>query len=453
MDTLHMPRIVVGGATSGVGKTVITCGLIYGLRRRGYTVQPFKVGPDYIDPTYLGAVSENAAHNLDVWLMGAGGVTDEFVRHSGSDISVIEGVMGYYDGLEGSSNRASTHHVATILGARTILVLDASKTGRSIAAAAEGFARFHGRSRIAGVIINRVAGRRHAMLCTDALSALGIPVVGVIPRDAGVRLQSRHLGLVPATADNERRMIQRAAGIISEFVDIDMVVSIAQKAGPLRRPALVRAARPRCVMGVALDDSFNFYYASNLESLRRRGAAIRFFSPISDQSPPRCDGLYLGGGFPEVMPEQLAENRRMRDGVKKMAEGMAPVYAECGGLMYLTRSIRAGRKRHPMAGLIDAETIMTKRMTLNYTDAEIVSDCIISGPKRSVHGHEFHYSELASVPGDARFAYRLRRGVGIAGARDGIMQYNTLASYGHLFFGTDRFAENIVRACTAAARR
>ena len=454
---MQIPRIVLGGASSTVGKTIIACGIVHGLRKRGFSVQPFKVGPDYIDPTYLGAVSENPAHNLDAWLMGPAGVASEFVRHSKSDVSVIEGVMGYYDGLNGTTNRASTHHIATILSAKTILVLDASKTARSIAATALGFARFHSNSRIAGIIINRVASRRHEALCSEALANLRIPVVGMIPRDAEMQLESRHLGLVPATGSAQRHRIQKIAGRTAGFLDMDRIVSIAHSAGSLQPHPAPRPRPPRCVIAVALDDSFNFYYPANLEVLRRSGATLKFFSPISDRHLPRCDGIYLGGGFPEVMSEMLGKNATMRQDIKNRAQAMTPIYAECGGLMYLTKFIRTGRKKHPMVGFLDSQTAMTKKMTLAYTNAGIISDSIISDKNapgtRSIHGHEFHYSALSFVPHDTRFAYKLRTGTGIVDMKDGIIQENTLASYCHLFFGTHDFAKNMVRACIMSARR
>ena len=468
--------IVVAGAASGVGKTSVTCAVIYGLKRRGFSVQPFKVGPDYIDPGYLSSVSGNDTYNLDAWLMGTGGLRDQFVRHSRSDISVIEGVMGYYDGVSGDSNRASTHHVAAITGSRTILVLDAARAARSVAATALGFARLHRNHRISGVVLNRVGSEKHAKLCTDALQSLGTrspalaaatTVLGTIPRIRDLTFESRHLGLVPAGEQRGTRgKILKAAKGIAAHIDFDRVLRMAAGAGPpVKGAGSSRRPRPRprpeperrdrtCTVAVARDASFNFYYRANLDALRRRGAALRFFSPVSDERPPACDGLYIGGGFPEVLSGQLAKNSRMKRAIKAMAQDGMPVYAECGGLMYLTRSIHDGRKKHTMVGFLDADTRMTGKMRLNYTAARVLPGCaLLSGAKRRIHGHEFHYSELYDVPGDTRFAYDLETGHGISGKRDGIIQDGTLASYGHLFFDGTGFADGFVASCAAFSRR
>lgn len=451
----RIPRVVVSGTASGVGKTSVACAVIHGLRERGYSVQPFKAGPDYIDPGYLSSASGRAARNLDAWLMGARGLREEFVRSSGSDVSVVEGVMGYYDGFSGGDNRASTHHIATITRSETVVVLDAGGAARSVAAAALGFARFHRRSRISGVVLNRVGSRRHESLCREALRGVGIPVAGAVPRDPGFSLESRHLGLVPAGEAGRRmgRRMLRAARAISEFIDFDLVLGVAGRAPDLPEPAARPARRRRCSVAVALDDSFNFYYPANLESLRREGARIRYFSPVSDGRLPECDGVYLGGGFPEVLAPRLAENSAMRAAVRRASEGGAPLYAECGGLMYLTKSIRDGRRRHPMAGALDAETRMTGRVRLGYTKARVVSDCAVSRGGRRIRGHEFHYSELEGVPGDTRFAYDLEIGHGILDGRDGIVQGGTLASYGHLFLDGGGLSRTFVDNCASFSRR
>lgn len=451
---MKVPRIVLAGAASGVGKTSITCAIIYGLKRRGFSVQPFKAGPDYIDPSYLSSVSGNEAHNLDVWMMGVRGLRDQFLLHSGCDISVVEGVMGYYDGFSGGSNRASTYHVAATIKSNAILVLDAAKTARSIAATSLGFTRFHKKSRISGIILNKIGGKRHEKLCREALQSLGIPIVGIIPRNSGLSLDSRHLGLVPVAEDKRIRAgTLKIAKEISEYLDFDLILKMARDAEPLPKPKAVRSKRPRCTVAVALDGSFNFYYSANLDALRREGARIKFFSPVSDKKPPGCDGIYIGGGFPEVLSGQLSKNSQMRKAIKKAAEGGVPIYAECGGLMYLTRSIRDDAKRHAMAGVLDADTKMTKKMTLNYTRANVVSDCLLSRAPRRFHGHEFHYSELEDVPEDARFAYDLETGRGILQGKDGIMQENLLASYGHLFFDSKDFAAGFVSGCVRFSKR
>lgn len=443
----------MAGTSSGVGKTSVTCAIIYALKKQGYSIQPFKIGPDYIDPGYLSSVAEQDACNLDAWLMGEEHLLESFVCNSSSDISVVEGVMGYYDGFGGGTDYASTHHAACITKTPVVLILDASKAARSIAATAMGFATFHEDSRIAGVILNKVGSDRHEQACRTALEGAGISVLGSIPRDPALDMESRHLGLV-STLDRHtlHARISRVAQTISGYLDIDRMVQIAQDTSHL--PDMVRQeyAKPKTRIGVALDTSFNFYYRDNLEALRRRGAMLEFFSPVTDSEPPDCDGLYIGGGFPEVLGDRLAKNRPMQDGIRHMAEDGLPIYAECGGLMYLTRQITSDGKRHRMVGIFDAETEMTGQMTLGYTKGDIDVDTPVSAGRHSFHGHEFHYSRVISISPDSKFAYKMNIGRGIDGNRDGMIEHGTLASYGHLYFDSSDHAEAFVRNCVRYSR-
>lgn len=451
---MKIPRIVIAGATSGVGKTSITCSIIYGMRHRGYTVQPFKVGPDYIDPTYLSAISGNSARNLDSWIMGKKAVTRSFMKNSCSDISIIEGVMGFYDGFSGSSNFSSTHHIATILQAPVILILDASKTARSIAATALGFAKFHRNSRIVGLILNKLGSKKHEQMCKTALEPLKIPILGCMPKNPEIFLESRHLGLIPVIEQAEiKQRIKKTAKTLSAYLDIDKIISIAKQTEPLLQVSKESHEKTKVTIGVALDRSFNFYYYDNFDALKRQGARIEFFSPILDVSPPQCSGLYIGGGFPEVLGEPLAKNQSMKKSIKKLAEENMPIYGECGGLMYLTKSIDYANKKHQMVGLFDAQTSMEKKMILNYTKGNVISNCLIAKNSAKLFGHEFHYSELKSVSKDSKFAYDLSTGVGIQGKKDGLVEYNTLASYMHLYFDRSLHARNFVDNCIKYSRR
>ena len=453
MKKLKIPRLVLAGTTSGVGKTSITSAIIYGIKKSGYTVQPFKVGPDYIDPTYLSAISKNDTVNLDSWIMGKQELIKSFVRNSKSDVSVIEGVMGYYDGFSGDSNYSSTHHVATLLKSPAILVLDASKTARSIAATALGFTKFHKNSRIVGLVLNKIGSGKHEELCKKALEPLRIPILGSIPRSANL-LESRHLGLIPIKEQvSLKKKIEKIAKEISDSLSIDKIIKIAKGAQQLPNVSQKPKQKPRCTIAVALDSSFNFYYQDNLAALRREGARLKFFSPISGVKVPSCDGLYIGGGFPEVLANSLAKNQRMKKSVKKIAESFTPVYAECGGLMYLTKSIHDGSKNYSMVGLIDAQTMMTKKMILNYTKGGIGKACVISNGSGKLRGHEFHFSQLDSVPRDAKFAYSLDIGKGIKSGKDGLLIHNTLASYGHLYFDSANYARNFVSNCFRFSKR
>ena len=375
---MKIPRIIVSGTTSGVGKTAITCAIIHGIKKKGYTVQPFKVGPDYIDPSYLSTISKNSTKNLDVWLMGNQELIKSFIKNSRSDFSIIEGVMGYYDGFSGLSNFSSTHDVANILKTPVVLVVDASKTARSIGATVLGFQKFHRNSWITGVILNKLGSRKHELLCKQALQSLKVPVIGAIPKNTEFLLESRHLGLIPTLESKSTQdKIRFVAKKISDYIDIDKLISFGKKTGSLPKTKFIKNKKSKTTIGVALDNSFNFYYHDNLEALKREGAKIKFFSPILDKKI-NCDGLYIGGGFPEVLANSLQKNQKMKKIIKSLAESEIPIYAECGGLMYLTKSIDYKEKKHKMVGLFDAETKMTKKMTLNYTEGKIKSNCIIS---------------------------------------------------------------------------
>lgn len=451
---MKIPRIVIAGTASGIGKTSITTAIVYAMKKCGYTVQPFKVGPDYIDPSYLSAISGNGARNLDVWLMGKNGVVKSFVKNSNSSISIIEGVMGFYDGFSGTSNFASTHHVASILKSPVILVLDASKTARSIAATVLGYTKFHRNSNIIGLIINKVGSKKHELLCRQALEKSKTPILGIIPKNSDFILESRHLGLIPILEQSSlKKRLEKIAKKIAEHIDIKKIIEISKKTEELPKTIQTQLKKPKTTICVALDKSFNFYYHDNLDALKCEGARIKFFSPIYDSKLPTCDGLYIGGGFPEILSDLLERNQKMRKSIKSAAENNIPIYAECGGLMYLTRSISYGNKKHQMVGLFDAETRMDKKMKLNYTKGKISSNCLISPKSNTLQGHEFHYSEIDTSSSDSKFAYILSIGEGIKNKQDGLMEYNTLASYMHLYFEHSKYARNFVQTCIKFSKR
>jgi cobyrinic acid a,c-diamide synthase len=391
-------------------------------------------------------------------MMGKKGVLDCFASAcQDADVAVIEGVMGLYDGVSGKSDFASTAHVAKILDAPIVLVVDASKGARSIAAIILGFLHFDRKLRIGAIILNKVAGERHAKYITDALGdAVKVPVIGILYRNSKVQMQERHLGLVPALElkATKNQIISRTARYIAESVNLDKVLRLCSST-PLpdsrysaRRPAKARIA-------VALDESFNFYYADNLVALKRSGAKLVFFSPVKDEKlPDDVHGLMLGGGFPEVLADKLEKNRSIVGSIRRAVNEGMPVYAECGGLMYLTRSIsgyRGERKARKMAGIIDAETIMTGRLTLNYTDAHC-SGSIFGNTH--LRGHEFHYSSIRDLAGDSRFAYSMKKGNGITGNQDGlIINDNGLAAYMHLHFANRKLSDRIVLSSIKFSRR
>ena len=451
---MRIPRIVIAGATSGVGKTSITCSIIYALQKHGFSVQPFKVGPDYIDPGYLSSISKHETYNLDAWLMGDKQLLNSFISNSKSNVSVIEGVMGYYDGFGGDSNYASTHHVASLTKSPVVLVLDASKTSRSIAATALGFIKFHRNSRIVGIILNKIGSKKHELLCRNALEKTKIPIIGVIPKNPLLNMPSRHLGLISTIESKTlKKQIEKISKIISNNLDINQIIKIIKNSTQLSKKSKAVHKKVKTTIGVALDTSFNFYYQDNLEALRREGANLKFFSPIKNKKIPKCDGLYIGGGFPEILGDSLSKNQIMKESIKKLSEDNLPIYAECGGLMYMTKSISSQNKKYKMIGLFDAETKMTNKMRLNYTKGKIGSKNPITEKLHNFQGHEFDYSQLESVSSDSKFVYDLEIGEGIKKHQDGLIQDNTLASYGHLYFDSSDYAQIFVKNCVKSSRR
>jgi cobyrinic acid a,c-diamide synthase len=363
---LNTPKIVVAGATSGVGKTAITTAIMYALTKNGFHVQPFKIGPDFIDPSYHNLVTGRPSRNLDVWMMGKNGVLKCFNDSSqGADVAIIEGVMGLFDGLSGKDDYASTAQIAKMLDAPVILVIDAGKAARSIAAIALGFLHFDKKLKIAGFILNNVAGDKHAKFVLDAFACkVNVPIIGIVRRDKKITIEERYLGLVPALElEKKKRSIHQSAKYISEQIDIDKIKSLCK---PINRTKAIQKAFPdtRIRVAVALDESFNFYYADNFDALRKQHAELIFFSPVNDvELPENIHGIILGGGFPEILADKLEFNQAMIKSISKAATNGMPIYGECGGLMYLTRSIRRNnegkKKRQKMIGLIEADTFMS----------------------------------------------------------------------------------------------
>jgi cobyrinic acid a,c-diamide synthase len=307
-----------------------------------------------------------------------------------------------------------------------------------------GFAKFHHNSRIVGIILNKIGSKKHENLCRHALANLKVPILGSVLKNSE-SMESRHLGLIPVEEQKSlQNKIRKISREISDSLDIDKIIQVCKNVPQLPKVQPKKSKRPTITIAVALDSSFNFYYYDNLEALRREGAQIKFFSPINDKKIPRCDLIYIGGGFPEVLGNSLEKNSVMRKMIKRHAEDGMPIYAECGGLMYLTKSIRFGKKKYKMVGLFDAETQMTKKMTLNYTEGRINSTCLISTPAK-FHAHEFHYSKIQNLPRDAKMVYDLKIGEGIAGKKDALCEYNTLASYCHLYFDSAKYAAKLVQ--------
>ncbi|MFB7735698.1 cobyrinate a,c-diamide synthase [Streptomyces sp. NPDC056112] len=440
VTSLSVPRLVVAAPSSGSGKTTVATGLMAALTRRGLSVSPHKVGPDYIDPGYHALATGRAGRNLDAYLCGPELIGPLFLHGArGCGIAVVEGVMGLYDGAAGEGELASTAQVAKLLRAPVVLVVDASSQSRSVAALVHGFVTWDPEVRIGGVILNKVASDRHEALLREALDSVGVPVLGVLRRVEQVDTPSRHLGLVPVA---ERRAaavdaVAAMAAQVSGGCDLEALVALAHSAGPLSCAAWDAAEvllssggesspkRPR--VAVAGGSAFTFSYAEHAELLSAAGAEVVPFDPLRDERLPEgTRGLVVGGGFPEVYAAELSANEPLRGAVAEFALGGAPVAAECAGLLYLCRELDG----QPMCGVLDASARMTGRLTLGYRDAVAVSDSVLAGAGERMRGHEFHRTVVE--PGSGTGAAAPAWGVRVPERRvEGFVQRNVHASYLH----------------------
>jgi len=455
--SIEIPRVVVAGTSSGVGKTTATVALCRGLRARGLRVALFKCGPDYLDPTYHLRAAGAPSHNLDGWMMGREAVRATFQRASrGADVALIEGMMGLFDGASPASDEGSTAEIAKWLAAPVILVADAGGMARSLAALVAGFAGFDRDLRVAGVICNRVGGRGHLDLLHRALSAP--PIVGGLVAEPELAFPERHLGLTTAREGAVAESLFAAWGArAAEWIDLDSVLQIARDAplAPSSSSSSSPSSSPSCRIALALDDAFHFYYEDNLRRLETLGAELVPFSPVRDARLPDVDGLYLGGGYPELHAEALAANAPMREAVAAFALSGRPIYAECGGLMYLTRAIRTRDGRaHAMVGLIPCEAVMADGLqALGYVEVELCVDTLLGSAGTRFRGHQFRYSRLTELDGAVALAYSVRRPGSDAPLREGYrVGDNVLASYVHAHWASNpRVAEAFVASCRPVA--
>ncbi|WP_433238289.1 cobyrinate a,c-diamide synthase [Streptosporangium sp. CA-135522] len=470
-------RLVIAAPASGAGKTTVATGLMAAFTRRGTAVSPHKVGPDYIDPSYHALATGRPGRNLDPWLVGEELIAPLFLHGAaGADLAVIEGVMGLYDGA-GASEFASTAHVARLLDAPVVLVVDAAKQSRSVAALVHGFASYDTRLRFGGVILNRIGSARHEDICREALAESGVPVLGVIGRSDAVATPSRHLGLVPAA---ERRAqaaqaMDAVAALIAGSCDLDALVRLARSAPPLRArpwspgratpaPAPVSAsgdapaeaaavgtttvsavsAMPAAPdtpattrIAVAGGQAFTFGYTEQAELLTAAGAEVVPFDPLGDETLPEgVGGIVIGGGFPEVYAAELSANEPLR---RQVAAFDGPIAAECAGLLYLARDLDG----KPMCGVLDVKAQMTGRLTLGYRDAVAVRDSVLTREGERYRGHEFHRTAVEPVPRRPLFRWR--------GGADGFADGRVVASYLHLHWaGSPHLATRFVAACRRA---
>ena len=445
-----VPRLVIAAPASGCGKTTVACGLMAAFRARGLAVSGHKTGPDYIDPSYHALAAGRPARNLDPVLCGEDLIVPLFLHGAaGAELAVVEGVMGLFDGVVAAGDEAdfgSTAHVARLLGAPVVLVVDASRAGRSVAALVAGFAGFDPRTPLRGVILNRVGSGRHERLLRDALAPSGLPVLGAIRRADGIITPSRHLGLIPAA---ERQALAGDAiatmgALIEASCDLDAVAALARQAPSLHAPPwdparAVPARRPSATVAVAGGQAFTFCYTEQVELLEAAGAEVARFDPLRDEDlPDGTGGLIIGGGFPEVHAAELSANEPLRARVAALAASGAPVAAECAGLLYLARTLDG----LPMCGVLDVHATMTPELTLGYRRAQAMTDSPVARAGDWIRGHEFH--RTAACAGD-RPAWRFE-----PGGPEGHVQGSVIASYLHTHWAGH--PASAARFAAAAAR-
>jgi len=444
---------VVGGTQSGVGKTSITVGLLAALARRGLVVQPFKVGPDFIDPAHHTLAAGRPSRNLDGWMLSREANEAIYARAAASaDVSVVEGVMGLFDGRDGSSEDGSAAQMAKWLGLPVVLVVDAWALARSAGAVVKGYSEFDPDLTVAGVVFNRIGGDIHLRMLRDTVAGAGsVEVLGGIVNDDAARLPERHLGLVMPDAERTGSWIARMADLVEASLDLDRLLEIAAES-TAGRPAEALRPAARVRIGVARDEAFCFYYEDNLDLLREAGAEIVEFSALRDRLPDDLDGLYVGGGYPELFAAELSANGDLLADVRAFASSGRPIYGECGGLMYLGRGIEdAEGVRHPLVGALDLWTKLTNTLTLNYAEVEM-KDAGIFDAGTTARGHLFHYSEMTSDVSEEK-AYRVVPTFGEP-FEEGFRKDNVLASYVHLHFASEpALARGFVTSCEGTRSR
>lgn len=435
-----MPRLVISAAHKSSGKTTVSIGLCAALADRGLKVQPFKKGPDYIDPMWLSAAAGRSCRNLDFYTMAVADIRDTFGRHAAdADISLVEGNKGLYDGvdLEGSNSTAA---LARWLEAPVVLVIDTMGMTRGIAPLLLGYQAFEPDVRIGGVILNKVSGPRHEKKLRDTVAHYtSIPVLGAIPRDPGMEIVERHIGLIPANeAAETRTVVAGIRDIVAAHVDLDAVLALAGSVGEccVEAPPPPAVPAPDLRIGIARDAAFGFYYPDDIDAFRQGGAELVAIDTLHDaRLPEGLDGLFIGGGFPETNAAALEANASLRAEIHAAISAGLPAYAECGGLMYLSRGIVWQGRRHDMVGVLPGTTVMHPRpMGRGYVRLRPIDlpwPKVEDGPG-VIAAHEFHHSALEDIDEPLRFAYEVLRGAGIDGRHDGIVVRNCVANYAHL---------------------
>ncbi|RAL26295.1 cobyrinate a,c-diamide synthase [Thermoflavimicrobium daqui] len=459
------PRLVIAGTGSGVGKTTFTLGLMAAMKKRGFKVQGFKSGPDYIDPSYHTAVTGRPSRNLDTWMCSKEQMKEIFWRGSeGADLSIIEGVMGLYDGKSPLSDQGSTAEIAVSLASPVILVVNIQSMARSAAAIVKGYQLLNPSVSIQGVIVNRAGSEGHVKLVQAAIEQeCDVPVLGWLEREQAIDIPERHLGLIPAIERGECELLfSKLAALMEAKVDLDQLFHIAQSAAALPEPtpSLFAMRKPvpeenKVVIAVAKDAAFNFYYPENLELLEQAGAKLSYFSPLrGERIPDEADGLLIGGGFPEEFVQVLTAQTEVKQNIRERIAAGLPTLAECGGYMYLCRAIidRAGES-YPMVGVIPATVTMQSRLAaLGYREVHATSNHLLLKKGEIARGHEFHYSKLTAETEDFPPAYESigRRGKKVEGYHQG----NLLAGYTHLHFASNpAMVDRWIRQCQTYRQR
>ncbi len=455
-DCRIMKSIIIAGTNSGVGKTTITIGLIALLKKKGLKVQSFKVGPDFIDTGYHTMIAGRPSRNLDGWMMSEDYVKESFYKNSGdADFAVIEGVMGLFDGVDEKGLEGSTGQIAKILNIPVILIVDAKAMAGSAGAVVYGFENYNKNVNIAGVIFNNVGSENHYRILKEAVEhRCKAEVLGYLPREKDIEMPSRHLGLVTAE-DNppSEKLIDKLAGIMEISINIDKTLDISSINSNLSIFNIYikneeKEKKKKVTLAIAYDKAFSFYYQGNLDILTEYGAELKFFSPLNDKNlPSDIDGIYIGGGYPEIYAKELEANASLRGQIKKLADEGMFIYAECGGLMYLTEGIiDLEGNRHEMVGIFPASAkMLQKRKTLGYVSVEVIDDSILAQKGAVIKGHEFHYSEI-EMPDAIKRAYKVTKASTGDEWLEGYCYKNVLASYVHLHFGSNmEWAKNLFK--------
>ncbi len=450
---MHKKGIVIAGLAGGSGKSVVAVGLAAALRRRGRRVVPFKKGPDYIDAGWLQLAAGEKCYNLDPFLMSGEAIAESFARRSrGADIVIVEGNRGLFDGVNAEGGY-STADLALTLNLPVVLVVNCTKTTRTVAAMVLGCIKFDERLDIRGVILNQIATERQRLLVTEAVEKYtGIPVLGSVPRLKRDIFPMRHLGMIPHQEYTDSDgALGYLADLIADNVDLDRLEQVMAAVPELPASAEIdHGGREKVRIGILQDAAFQFYYSENLEALERAGAELVFIDAMRAPALPEIAGLYIGGGFPETGARELAANAGFRQSIKEAADRGLPIYAECGGLIYLGRSIVLDGEEFPLAGVFPVRFGMSKKPQAHgYTIFRVEKDNAFYGPGTEVKGHEFRYSKVLDWQGSAeQLALKMVRGYGFADGRDGLVHNNVLALYTHVHAdGTPEWAESFMRRC------